>query len=142
MILFKTGASLKATVIQTKVFSVRHRLAVDFLVNSPHLPNQNNGFAGSGRQPHVTAPPSQQLAYNIRPTGSFDVRVSPSSIGGHCERPLLTYYLEVVQQPQRAAEFGASSLSRLPLAPPLIVQLSVRDAAGKLLPEQVLSFTV
>ncbi|EIN06115.1 hypothetical protein PUNSTDRAFT_73409, partial [Punctularia strigosozonata HHB-11173 SS5] len=40
------------------------------------------------------------------------------------------YYLQVVQHPQKAAEFGPSSLSRLPLAPPPVVQLIVRDNTG------------
>ena len=41
-----------------------------------------------------------------------------------------TYRLEVVQHPERSAEFGSATLSRLPLSPPLIVQLRVRDQAG------------
>ncbi|EUC59644.1 velvet factor, partial [Rhizoctonia solani AG-3 Rhs1AP] len=40
------------------------------------------------------------------------------------------YYLEVVQSPERTAEFGNAALSRLPLAPALIVQLTVRDRSG------------
>lgn len=125
--------------IQAKVFNIRHRLAVDFLVNSPHLPSQPTGFVSSTRQPHSNATAVHHPSYNIRSAGSFDARVSPASLEARRERPLLTYSLEVVQQPQRAAEFGISSLSRLPLAPPLIVQLSVRDPAGKLLPERVAS---
>ncbi|KAF9648904.1 hypothetical protein BDM02DRAFT_3080052, partial [Thelephora ganbajun] len=46
------------------------------------------------------------------------------------------YDLDIVQQPQKAAECGSSSLSRLPLAPPLIVQLSIRDASGNVVPEE------
>ena len=42
-----------------------------------------------------------------------------------------TYQLEVIQHPLRTAEFGsASSLSRLPLTPPIVVQLTVRDGTG------------
>lgn len=40
------------------------------------------------------------------------------------------YTLSVVQQPRRSAEFGSNVLSRLPLAPPLIVRLDVTDADG------------
>lgn len=40
------------------------------------------------------------------------------------------YSLSIIQQPTRAAEFGANVLSRLPLAPPLIVKLEVKDAEG------------
>ena len=41
-----------------------------------------------------------------------------------------TYTLEVVQHPERSAEFGSAMLSRLPLSPPPIVQLTIRDQAG------------
>jgi len=41
-----------------------------------------------------------------------------------------TYHLEVIQHPLRTAEFGQASLSRLPLTPPLIAQLIVRDPSG------------
>lgn len=39
--------------------------------------------------------------------------------------------MDVVQHPIRTAEFGAASLSRLPLAPPIVVQLVIRDHAGR-----------
>ncbi|KAF9786484.1 velvet factor-domain-containing protein [Thelephora terrestris] len=58
-------------------------------------------------------------------------------------RPPLLYDLEIVQQPQKAAECGSLSLSRLPLAPPLIVQLSIRDGSGNVIPEEgELSFLI
>ncbi|KAA1468771.1 hypothetical protein DENSPDRAFT_772004, partial [Dentipellis sp. KUC8613] len=41
-----------------------------------------------------------------------------------------TYQLEIIQEPQTSAEFGAAALSRLPLAPPLVVQLIIRDGRG------------
>jgi len=59
-----------------------------------------------------------------------------SPLNGNRLRPRLFYGLEIVQQPQKAAECGASSLSRLPLAPPLIVQLSIRDASGNAILEE------
>lgn len=58
-----------------------------------------------------------------------------SPLNGNRLRQRLFYDLEIVQQPQKAAECGSSSLSRLPLAPPLIVQLSIRDASGNTIPE-------
>lgn len=42
-----------------------------------------------------------------------------------------SFRLEIVQHPDRTAEFGASTLTRLPLAPPLIAQLVMRDSAGR-----------
>lgn len=41
-----------------------------------------------------------------------------------------SYHLEIVQQPQKTAEFGQSNLSRLPVTPPIIAQLTVRDPSG------------
>ena len=44
-----------------------------------------------------------------------------------------TYYLEVIQQPEVSAEFGSAALSRLPLAPPLVAQLIIRDNRGNVI---------
>ncbi|KIY52837.1 hypothetical protein FISHEDRAFT_34192, partial [Fistulina hepatica ATCC 64428] len=40
------------------------------------------------------------------------------------------YELEIIQQPQMAAEFGDAILSRLPITPPIIARLTIRDHAG------------
>ncbi|KAG1746679.1 velvet factor-domain-containing protein [Suillus paluster] len=54
-----------------------------------------------------------------------------------------SYHLDVVQHPQRTAEFGSASLSRLPLAPPVVVQLIVRDRFGhSIIPEMELPFLI
>ncbi|KAF9477771.1 hypothetical protein BDN70DRAFT_907102 [Pholiota conissans] len=59
----------------------------------------------------------------------------------HCRKK--SYHLEIVQQPQRTAEFGAAYLSRVPLTPPVIVQLTVRDPSGNsVIPESELPFLV
>ncbi|KAJ8094671.1 hypothetical protein PM082_010677 [Marasmius tenuissimus] len=42
----------------------------------------------------------------------------------------VSYRLEVVQQPTRAAEFRNAPLSRLPITPPVIVRLVIRDSSG------------
>lgn len=41
-----------------------------------------------------------------------------------------SYQLNVVQHPQKAAEFGYESLSRFSLTPPMVVQLTVRDMSS------------
>jgi len=41
-----------------------------------------------------------------------------------------SYELEVVQHPLRTAEFGMANLSRLPLTPPIIARLTVKDPSG------------
>lgn len=54
-----------------------------------------------------------------------------------------TYELDVVQHPQRTAEFGSATLSRLSLAPPIVVQLIVRDRFGhSIIPEMELPFLI
>ncbi|KAH9989818.1 velvet factor-domain-containing protein [Russula vinacea] len=49
------------------------------------------------------------------------------------QRETKTYYLEVIQQPEVSAEFGTAALSRLPLAPPLVAQLIIRDSRGNVI---------
>ncbi|KAG8699874.1 hypothetical protein FRC09_006322 [Ceratobasidium sp. 395] len=71
-------------------------------------------------------------------SGSESLRVSPAGLQTGDEREgeatsedgERTYYLEVVQAPERTAEFGNAVLSRLPLAPPLVVKLTVRNRSG------------
>jgi len=41
------------------------------------------------------------------------------------------YELDVVQTPERTAEFGSAGLSRLPLSPPLVVRLTILDRHKK-----------
>ncbi|KAJ3755348.1 velvet factor, partial [Lentinula raphanica] len=54
-----------------------------------------------------------------------------------------SYHLEVVQQPQSAAEFANYPLSRLPVTPPVIVRLSIHDASGNQVePETELPFLI
>ncbi|KAL9713779.1 hypothetical protein Ac2012v2_003390 [Leucoagaricus gongylophorus] len=54
-----------------------------------------------------------------------------------------SYHLEIVQHPQRTAEFGHSSLSRLPITPPIIARLTVRDPSGNsVVPEAELPFLI
>ncbi|KAF9447518.1 hypothetical protein P691DRAFT_671368 [Macrolepiota fuliginosa MF-IS2] len=54
-----------------------------------------------------------------------------------------SYHLDIVQHPQKTAEFGQSSLSRLPITPPIIAQLTVRDPSGNsVVPEAELPFLI
>ncbi|KAG6918999.1 hypothetical protein DXG01_010238 [Tephrocybe rancida] len=54
-----------------------------------------------------------------------------------------TYHLEIIQQPQKTAEFGHNNLSRLPLTPPIIARLTVRDSSGNsVVPEAELPFLI
>jgi hypothetical protein len=54
-----------------------------------------------------------------------------------------SYHLEVIQHPQKTAEFGTAILSRLPLTPPIIVRLTIKDPTGNIIfPEEELPFLV
>lgn len=54
-----------------------------------------------------------------------------------------TYQLQVVQQPLKTAEFRNASLSRLPLTPPLVARLVVRDPSGNpVIPQAELPFLI
>lgn len=44
---------------------------------------------------------------------------------------LRRYLLHIIQQPTTGCAFGSNLLSRLALAPPLIVQMQVIDRAGR-----------
>jgi hypothetical protein len=50
---------------------------------------------------------------------------------------LRSYRLTIMQQPTIGAAHGQYYLSRLPLAPALIVRLSIVDASGRLIPAYV-----
>ncbi|KAF8075079.1 velvet factor-domain-containing protein [Lyophyllum atratum] len=85
----------------------------------------------------------------------IDVRILPqatpfrmvylSQYAGHVDvaASQRTYHLEIIQHPQKTAEFGHSSLSRLPLTPPIIARLTVRDSSGNsVVPEAELPFLI
>ncbi|THU91501.1 hypothetical protein K435DRAFT_727147 [Dendrothele bispora CBS 962.96] len=93
-----------------------------------------------------TSPPSSQ--------GSFS-ELSPILSNYHRNQPRIqvssllsdsravSYHLEVVQQPQKTAEFRNAPLSRLPVTPPVIVRLVIRDPSGNpVVPESELPFLV
>lgn len=66
---------------------------------------------------------------------SLPLRIGSSHVTMWSKFVYRSYRLEIVQHPHRAAEFGASALTRLPLAPPLIAQLVMRDSAGRTVTE-------
>ncbi|KAJ7850929.1 velvet factor-domain-containing protein [Mycena olivaceomarginata] len=54
-----------------------------------------------------------------------------------------SYQLNIVQHPQKAAEFRYANLSRLPLTPTMVVRLTVRDANGNsIVPQDELPFLI
>lgn len=103
-----------------------------------NLPPQSESSAhaqnGSWNQVSPTNRPNS-------PPAQFPLRVHHSSFIHDSQTR--TYELDVVQHPQRTAEFGAATLSRLPLAPPIVVQLIVRDRFGNsIIPEVELPFLI
>ncbi|KAF8884985.1 velvet factor-domain-containing protein [Infundibulicybe gibba] len=102
-------------------------------------------FSSSGSNSSRSPPSSHNSFVEVSPNPSVFVRRQPRIqvadllLVSHTR----TYHLEVVQHPLRTAEFGTASLSRLPLTPPIIVQLTVRDPSGNsVVPESELPFLI
>ncbi|EIW58756.1 uncharacterized protein TRAVEDRAFT_72234 [Trametes versicolor FP-101664 SS1] len=115
----------------------RNKLSINFLANEPSRADT------TPRSRRLSSPLSHRARGVNRPTSSLgradDVQVV-SEISSDQPR---TYRLEIVQHPDRTAEFGASTLTRLPLAPPLIAQLVLRDSSGRIvIDESELPFLV
>jgi hypothetical protein len=83
-------------------------------------PSAGTGSWGPPRQPTIL--PDAPLISLHPPTG-FPGLISTG-------RETKAYYLEIIQQPEVSAEFRSAALSRLPLAPPLVAQLIIRDNRG------------
>lgn len=102
-------------------------------------------FSSSSSSSSRSPPSSQNSFTDNTPFPSVLVRRQPriqvsSLLADSFTR---TYHLEVIQHPLRTAEFGQASLSRLPLTPPLIAQLIVRDPSGNsVFPEAELPFLI
>jgi len=74
---------------------------------------------------NVRSPVSQQHRRpedNLQQSSSRLLRITTQSQSQQTR----SYRLEIVQHPSKTAEFGHSVLTRLPLAPPLIVQLHIQ----------------
>ena len=108
-------------------------------------------FSASSNSSH--SPPSSQNSTTDLPASSFpsltrpqprirvaSLLVEPLSSARYVFSSPLTlppiqtfsrsYELEIVQHPLRTAEFGMANLSRLPLTPPIIARLTVKDSSG------------
>lgn len=117
---------------------VRDSTSVVFLTtsNRPHssrstaLPQYYSNSSSSGsswaRQQSRTFDAS--FSQYILPDVALEESPSPYGSEGDAR----TYHLEIIQQPEMSAEFGSAALSRLPLSPPLIVQLIIRDLRGNI----------
>ncbi|PPQ79685.1 hypothetical protein CVT25_003259, partial [Psilocybe cyanescens] len=93
------------------------------------------------------SPPSSQSsladlpAFSPLPFARPQPRIQVSSL--LADPHTRTYDLEIVQHPLRTAEFGAAYLSRVPLTPPTIARLTVRDSSrNSVIPEAELPFLV
>ncbi|KAI9511554.1 velvet factor-domain-containing protein [Russula earlei] len=97
--------------------------------DSPYYtrPSAGSGSWGVPRPP--TRLPEPQCASLLPSTGHM---AENPGLVSH-PRETKTYYLEVIQQPEVSAEFGSAALSRLPLAPPLVAQLIIRDSRGNVI---------
>ncbi|KAJ7576863.1 velvet factor-domain-containing protein [Mycena floridula] len=110
--------------------------------SSPQSSN-NSIFSHNGSDSSQTTPSSQNSFLEL-PSHHYLGRPQiqgASSLVFHSRAK--TYHLEVVQHPQKAAEFRNGVLSRLPITPPIIAQLTVRDTSGiAIAPDAELPFLI
>ncbi|KLO17963.1 hypothetical protein SCHPADRAFT_820573 [Schizopora paradoxa] len=124
--------------------SGRERLAIRFLAGQQPPPRPTSA-AGGGPTPSgysrqraiSTHVPSSSSSHSRRPYVPAPSRLSGAShlpqaamVPGLPDPRGRSYHLEVVQHPERSAEYASAVLSRLPLAPPPVVQLTIRDHMG------------
>lgn len=135
-------------------YMVVPRLRQHFISVLPNLPESDSSPSPSpSPSPPPTSAPAQGAQGGSGPSRTFPALSHSSGSGssspnlpvrtlrGDDEREGVattedgdrTYHLEVVQTPERTAEFGNAVLSRLPLAPALIVKLTVRDRSGQVI---------
>ncbi|KAI0319628.1 velvet factor-domain-containing protein [Amylostereum chailletii] len=98
---------------------------------SSQASSSSRHFPGSLVTPSWDRQPSR--VYDTSPQTYSPLLLRNPSIPTHAGGVVghLSYHLQIVQQPQIAAECGDAVLSRLPLAPPLIVQLVIYDDKGR-----------
>ncbi|TDL23667.1 hypothetical protein BD410DRAFT_144806 [Rickenella mellea] len=110
----------------------RERIAIHSLASGGHaqfnLPSGSQSFARPRTSSSGNFSPRSRRPLPTSPLGSGHASATMSMPRPDPRGRI--YELRVVQHPERSAEFGMNELSRLPLAPPLIVQLIVRDHDG------------
>ncbi|THH19447.1 hypothetical protein EW146_g1720 [Bondarzewia mesenterica] len=94
----------------------------------PYYTGSTSSGPSWGRQ-HSRSLDAASFSHYILPDVSIQQSPSPYGSDGDAR----TYHLEIIQQPETSAEFGSAALSRLPLSPPLIVQLVIRDFRGNVI---------
>ncbi|KAI0766585.1 velvet factor-domain-containing protein [Trametes elegans] len=115
----------------------RNKLSINFLSNDTPRAESTNGSRRS------SSPLSHRARGVNRQRSSFDHSEELQVIPEISSDQPRTYRLEIVQHPDRTAEFGSSTLTRLPLAPPLIARLVLRDSSGRtVIDESELPFLV
>ncbi|KAL4267238.1 Velvet domain-containing protein [Pleurotus pulmonarius] len=113
--------------------------------SSPQTPATSLYFSSTGTRSSRSTPSSRDSYSSVSPPPSHYFRRHPliqvSSL--LADSNTWSYRLEVVQHPQKTADFGSASLSRLPLTPPIVVQLIVKDPSGNsIIPEVELPFLI
>ncbi|KAJ7257922.1 velvet factor-domain-containing protein [Mycena haematopus] len=100
----------------------------------------SNGSTSSHSTPTSHNSISEYPTHRAQPRSNPRLQVSTLLVDPRNRR---SYQLNVVQHPQKTAEFGYASLSRLPLTPPMVVQLTVRDTNGNsIVPREELPFLI
>ncbi|KAF9258897.1 hypothetical protein L218DRAFT_705116 [Marasmius fiardii PR-910] len=106
--------------------------------SSPHSPrttySSSTSVFSTGSSSNGSSPPSSHGSFSESSSPPYNSRSRPrilvSSLLWDPYPSAVSYHLEVIQQPGRAAEFRNAPLSRLPITPPVIVRLVIRDTSG------------
>ncbi|KAK7445418.1 hypothetical protein VKT23_014835 [Stygiomarasmius scandens] len=143
-LLFSAAVSLKRKRADHFLSSHRHfpprfsHRSRAFSSSDPSSPQSVFSSSGSFSSPRsssscCTSPPSSQGSFSEQPPvfSSYhrnQPRIQVSSLLS--DTRAVSYHLEIVQQPQKTAEFRDAPLSRLPVTPPVIARLVIRDPSG------------
>jgi len=113
--------------------------------SSPQTSYSSLSFSHTGSSSSRSTPSSQNSFSALSPRSTPYIRRQPRiQVSSLLSDPhTRTYHLEVIQHPLRTAEFGYASLSRLPLTPPIVARLTVRDPSGNsVVPDAELPFLI
>lgn len=98
--------------------------------DKPYRPSSASRPSFSSPQSHSSLGKGLPSPRPVSPEPSYP-RIQISSLLSTTQT---RYHLEVVQQPLKTAEFRNAFLSRLPLTPPVVVRLTLRDTMGNICP--------
>ncbi|KAF8739995.1 hypothetical protein AX14_009118 [Amanita brunnescens Koide BX004] len=136
--------SLKFQPTKSQYVYIRIHLSTSSSEHSSPQPSCSSFILSSRKSSPIRSPPSSHDSLSPSPHSHHPRRAPRIQVSSLLADPhTRTYQLDVVQHPIRTAAFGTANLSRLPLTPPIIVQLTIRDSSGNsIVPQAELPFLV